>query len=92
MDNKIISINDNKLVEDRLKLNFKDSINYFKATVKGAISAIINDDTDNIIELKNNEELEIKGLLISKVEFVKDTENCVLAKVKYSAFEKSSIL
>lgn len=92
MCNKIISINENKLVEDRLELNFKDRINYFKATVKGAICAIINDDTNNIIRLKNNEEFEIKGLLISKVEFVRDAQNCVLAKVKYCASEKNSIL
>lgn len=91
MGNKNILINENKLVEDRLELNFKDTINYFKASVKGVISAIINDDTNNIIILKNNEKLEIKGLLISKVEFVRDVENCILAKVKYCASEKNSI-
>lgn len=92
MDNKVMSINENKLVEDRLELNFKDTINYFKASVKGVISAIINDDTNNIITLKNNEELEIKGLLISKVEFVRDDERCVLAKVKYCTSEKNSMV
>ncbi|WP_411683187.1 hypothetical protein [Clostridium thailandense] len=88
MDKKIISINENKLIEDRLELNFKDRVNYFKATVKGAISAIINDDISNIIKLKNNEEFEIKNLVISKIEFVKDAQNCVLAKVKYYASEE----
>ncbi|MBV7277002.1 hypothetical protein I6U48_29480 [Clostridium sp. PL3] len=88
MDKKIISINENKLIEDRLELNFKDRVNYFKATVKGAISAIINDDINNIIKLKNNEEFEIKNLVISKIEFVKDAQNCVLAKVKYYASEE----
>ncbi len=82
---------DNKLVENRLELNFEDRVNYFKATVKGVVSAIINDDTNNIIKLKNNEELEIKDLLIYKVEFVRDTQNCVLAKVKYCTYKKNSI-
>ncbi len=62
MDNKIISIKDHKIVEDRVEINFKHTINYFKASVKGAIKAIINDDVNNIIILKNNEELEIKDL------------------------------
>lgn len=91
MGNKNILINENKLVEDRLELNFKDTINYFKASVKGVISAIINDDTNNIIILKNNEKLEIKDLSIFKIEFVRDVENCILAKVKYCASEKNSI-
>lgn len=91
MDNKIMSINENKLVEDRLELNFKDRINYFKASVKGVIRATINDDTNNTIILKNNEKLEIKGVLISKVEFVRDAEKCVLAKVKYCTSEKNSV-
>lgn len=86
-----MSINENKLVEDRLELNFKDAINYFKASVKGVISAIINDDTNNIIILKNNEKLEIKDLSIFKIEFIRDVENCILAKVKYCASEKNSI-
>lgn len=85
MENKNMLINENKLVEDRLELNFKDKVNYFKASVKGVIRAIINDDTSNIIILKNNEEFEIKDLSISKVEFVRDVERCVLAKVKYCA-------
>ncbi|KZL92518.1 hypothetical protein [Clostridium magnum] len=91
MSNKTMSINENKLVEDRLELNFKDAINYFKASVKGVISAIINDDTNNIIILKNNEKLEIKDLSIFKIEFIRDVENCILAKVKYCASEKNSI-
>lgn len=91
MDNKGISISGNKLVEDRLELSFKNRIEYFKATVKGVVNAIINDDINNIIKLKNNEELEVKDLEISKIEFVKDDENCVLAKVKYCAFEKKCL-
>jgi hypothetical protein len=70
-------------------LNFKNRINYFKVSVKGVISAIINDDNNNIIKLKNNEELELKGLLISKVEFVRDVQNCVLARVKYCVSEEN---
>lgn len=91
MDNKIISVYENKLVEDRLELNFKDRINYFRVIVKGVISVIINDDTNNIIKLKNNEELEIKDLLISKVKFIRDAENCIFAKVKYCTSEKSLV-
>jgi ribosomal protein S24E len=85
MDNKVISIKENKIVEDRVEINFKHNINYFKAHVKGAIRAIINDDVDNIIVLKNNEEFEIKGLTIFKVNFIRDVENCIFAKVKYHA-------
>lgn len=85
MDNKIISSDGYKIVKDRLELNFKDHTNYFKATVKGVLKTIINDDTKNIVILKNNEELEIKDLSLSKVEFVRDTENCIFAKVKYCA-------
>lgn len=85
MDNKIISSNGYKIVKDKLELNFKDSTNYFKVVVKGIIKVIINDDTKNIIILQNNEELEIKDLLVFKVELVRDTENCVFAKVKYYA-------
>lgn len=83
MDNKIISSDGYKIVEDKLVLNFKDAINYFKIISKGVIKAIINNDTENIIILKNTEEFEIKDLLVSKVEFIKDTEKCIFAKVKY---------
>jgi hypothetical protein len=84
--NKIISSNGYKIVEDKLELNFKDVISYFNATSKGVIRAIINSDTSNVIVLRNNEELEIKDLL---VEFVRDTENCIFSKVKYYASVKS---
>lgn len=88
MYNKSISSNGYKIIEDKLELNFKDVINYFKATSKGVVKAIINSDTNNVIVLKNNEELEIKDLLVSKVEFVRDTENCIFSKVKYYASVK----
>lgn len=83
MNAKIISSNGYKIVEDKLVLNFKDTINNFKIISKGVIKTIINNDTDNIIILKNTEEFEVKDLLISKVEFIKDKENCIFAKVKY---------
>lgn len=83
MGNKIISSDGYKIVEDKLVLNFKDTINHFKIVVKGVIKAVINNDTENVIILKNSEEFEIKDLLVSKVEFIKDKENCIFAKVKY---------
>jgi len=86
MDNEIISSNGYKIIEDKLVLNFKDAINHFKIVVKGVIKAVINNDTDNVIILKNTEEFEIKDLLVSKVELIKDKENCVFAKVKYYGF------
>jgi hypothetical protein len=86
MDNKIISSNGYKIVEDKMILNFKDAINNFRIVSKGVIKAIINNDTEHIIILKNTEEFEIKDLLVSKVEFIKDKENCIFAKVKYYGF------
>lgn len=83
MDNKVISSDGYKIVQDKLVVNFKDRVEYFKTTVKGAIKAIINNDINNIIILKNNEEFEVKDLSIYKVEFVRDVENCFFAKVKY---------
>lgn len=83
MDNNIISSNGYKIVQDKLVLNFKDTINYFKTTTKGVIKAIINNDESNIIILRNDEEFEIKDLSIYKVEFIRDAENCFFAKVKY---------
>jgi hypothetical protein len=89
MDNKFISSNGYKIVEDKLVLNFKDAIKHFKIISKGVIKAIINNDTENIIILKNTEVFEVKDLLVSKVEFIKDKENCIFAKVKYCGFLES---
>lgn len=86
MDNKIISSNGYKIVEDKIILNFKDAINHFRIVSKGVIKAIINNDTEHIIILRNTEEFEVKDLLVSKVEFIKDKENCIFAKVKYYGF------
>lgn len=41
MYNKIIPSNGYKVVEDKIELNFKDAINYFKVTSKGVIKALI---------------------------------------------------
>lgn len=86
MDSKIVSSNGYKIVEDKLILNFKDAINHFRIVSKGVIKAIINNDTENIIILKNKEEFEVKDLLVSKVEFIKDKDSCIFAKVKYCGF------
>lgn len=86
MDSKIISSNGYKIVEDKIILNFKDAINHFRIVSKGVIKAIINNDTEHIIILRNTEEFEVKDLLVSKVEFIKDKENCIFAKVKYYGF------
>lgn len=83
MNNETLASYGYIVVVDKLELTFKDPTNYFSISAKGAVKVIINDDTTNIVMLKNNERLEIGDLLVSKIVFIRDTENCVFAKVKY---------